>query len=173
MPDSDFHDPRLVRMADFLASIGIEMKAAVVTETTQFPGVLIDRGRLVVEESKIRAPGDVLHEAAHIALAPPARRPLDHGVLTGATGGEELTAIAWSWAALLKIGLAPEDIFHAGSYRNGFSSVVLEEGAKGNYIGFPLLLTWGMAYDEKYATLKGVPPFPHMVKWMRGEPPYW
>jgi hypothetical protein len=93
---SMFRDPRLSRMAAFLGSIGIEMRAGTIDVPALFPGSLISGGSLIVDESILVAPGDALHEAAHIALAPPERRSADVGVLEGATGGEEITTIAWS-----------------------------------------------------------------------------
>ncbi len=92
-----FRDPRLSRMAAFLGSIGIEMRAGTIDVPTLFPGSLISRGSLVVDESVLVAPGDALHEAAHIALSPPERRSDDFGFIEGEMGGEELTTISWSW----------------------------------------------------------------------------
>jgi hypothetical protein len=163
-----FRDPRLSRMAAFLGSIGIEMRAGTIEVPTLFPGSLISRGSLVVDESLLYAPGDALHEAAHVALAPPRRRFADEGLLKGATGGEELTTIAWSWAALLELGLSPEDVFHGKAYKRGDSEMIIENARRGVYIGFPLLQAWEMAFDERNARLRRVKPFPHMVKWLRG-----
>ena len=61
-------------MAEFLASIGIEMRAGVVDVPTIFPGSLIDQGSLVIDGDNLVAPGDALHEAAHIALVPVPRK---------------------------------------------------------------------------------------------------
>ncbi|HYI12476.1 MAG TPA: hypothetical protein VEK57_25710 [Thermoanaerobaculia bacterium] len=94
-------------MAAFLHSIGIPMEAGTVDVPTIFPGSLIARGALVIDEAKLVAPGDALHAAAHIALAPPERRGSDFAFLDGADDGEELTTIAWCWAASLEIGLLP------------------------------------------------------------------
>lgn len=163
-----FRDPRLSRMAEFLGAIGIEMRAGTIDVPTLFPGSLISRGSLVIDESRLVAPGDALHEAAHIALSPPERRSLDTGYLKGATGGEELATISWSWAALLELDIRPEDIFHGTAYKRGDSAMIIESARRGVYIGFPLLQAWGMAYDEQNARLRGVRPFPHMVKWVRG-----
>jgi len=164
---STFSDPRLSRMSWFLASIGIEMRPGQVEVETLFPGSLISHGSLVVDETKLIAPGDALHEAAHIALAPPERRSSDFAFLEDATGGEEVTTIAWSWAALLELDIQPEDIFHGTAYKDGGSSTILDCARRGIYIGFPLLQAWEMAFDEPNALLRGVKPFPHMVKWIR------
>ncbi len=162
-----FRDPRLARMATFLASIGIEMRAGSIDVPTLFPGSLVSRGSLVIDESLLVAPGDALHEAAHIALAPPERRSTDFGYINKATGGEELTTIAWSWAALLKLEIEPEDVFHGTAYKRGDSGMIIESARRGIYIGFPLLQVWSMAFDEQNALIRGVQPFPHMVKWIR------
>jgi hypothetical protein len=166
--ESLFRDPRLARMSVFLGSIGIEMRAAAIDVPTLFPGSLISRGSLVVDESKLVAPGDALHEAAHIALAPPERRGADFAFLDEADKGEELTTIAWSWAALLELDIQPEDIFHGTAYKRGDSTMIIDCARRGIYIGFPLLQAWEMAFDEQNARLRGVEPFPHMVKWIRG-----
>ena len=163
-----FRDPRLARMADFLGSVGIEMRPGKIDVETLFPGSLISRGSLVVDESILIAPGDALHEAAHIALSPPERRSHDFALIEGDVGGEELTAISWCWAALLKLDLPPEDVFHETSYVRGDAAMIIDNARRGVYIGFPLLQAWGMAFDEPNARARGVKPFPHMVKWMRG-----
>jgi hypothetical protein len=162
-----FRDPRLSRMSTFLGSIGIEMRAGTIDTPTLFPGTLISSGSLVVDESILVAPGDALHEAAHIALAPPGRRSADVGLIAAATGGEELTTIAWSWAALLELDLTPEEVFHGTAYKGGDSSNIIDCARRRIYIGFPLLQAWQMAFDEPNARLRGVKPFPHMVKWVR------
>jgi hypothetical protein len=162
-----FVDPRLNRMAAFLAAIGIEMRSGGADVATLFPGSLIDHGALVIDEARLAAPGDALHEAAHIALAPPSRRRRDLAFLDDADGGEELTTIAWCWAASLEIRIEPEDIFHSTAYKNGDSDTIIASARREIYIGFPLLQTWGMAFDKQNAALRGVPPFPHMVQWLR------
>jgi hypothetical protein len=162
-----FRDPRLSRMAAFLGSIGIEMRPGKIEVETLFPGSLISHGSLVIDEAKLIAPGDALHEAAHIALAPPERRADDFAFLEDADGGEEVTTIAWSWAALLELKIQPEDIFHGTAYKDGGSSTILDCGRRGIYIGFPLLQAWEMAFDPPNALSRGVKPFPHMVKWIR------
>ncbi len=154
-------------MAEFLRSIGIDMRAGDVDVPTLFPGSLVSRGSLVIDESRLVAPGDALHEAAHIAIAPPERRFHDFAFLDDATGGEELTTIAWCWAALLQMEIAPEDIFHGTAYKGGDSDMIIDAARRGIYIGFPLLQAWEMAFDQENAARRGVEPFPHMVKWLR------
>jgi hypothetical protein len=154
-------------MAAFLDSIGIEMRPGTSDVPTLFAGSLISNGSLVVDESRLIAPGDALHEAAHIALAPPERRSDDFAFIEGDMGGEEMTTIAWCWAALLELEIAPEDIFHDTAYKRGDSVTIIDCARRGIYIGLPLLQVWGMAFDEHNALSRGVQPFPHMVKWVR------
>jgi hypothetical protein len=45
--------------------------------------------------------------------------------------------------------------------------MIIDNARRGIYLGFPLLQAWGLALDEKNALLRGVKPFPHMVKWVR------
>jgi len=155
-------------MARFLASIGIEMRSGTVEVETLFSGSLIQDGSLIIEEPILVAPGDALHEAAHIALSPSERRANVSGFLNDADDGEELAAIAWCWAALVKLEIAPEDIFHPTAYKRGADSqTIIDAARRGVYIGLPLLQHWGMTFDEKNALERGVEPFPHMVKWVR------
>ena len=162
-----FRDRRLARMASFLGSIGIEMRAGAVDVPTLFQGSLVSHGSLIIDESVLVAPGDALHEAAHIALAPPERRQADFAFIENADDGEEITTISWCWAALLELNIAAEDIFHPTAYKRGDSTMIIDNARRGVYIGFPLLQAWGMAFDEKNALLRGVEPFPHMMKWVR------
>jgi hypothetical protein len=161
-----FRDPRLSRMAAFLDSVGIEMRAGAIAVPTLFPGSLLSYGSLVIDEAVLIAPGDALHEAAHIALAPPERRLSDFGFVEEASG-EELTTIAWCWAALLELDLQPEDVFHDSAYQRGDSPMIIDCARRGIYIGFPLLQTWEMAFDQENARRRNVKPFPHMMKWVR------
>jgi hypothetical protein len=165
---SSFRDPVLSRMATFLGGMGIDMRPGVINEESLFRGSLISHGSLIIDESLLYAPGDALHEAAHIALAPPERRWSDSGYLKGADKGEELATIAWSWAALLELDLSPSEIFHDKAYKRGDSTMIIDCAGRGIYIGLPLLQAWEMAFDERNASLRGVKPFPHMVKWLRG-----
>jgi len=98
---------------------------------------------------------------AHCAR-PPERRTSDFAFLNDADGGEEIATIAWCWAAIFKLGLQPEDVFHGTAYPRGDSPTVINAGKSGNFIGFPLLQVWGMAYDEPKRRLRDVDPFPHM-----------
>ena len=161
-----FRDVRLRKTVRFLRAIPIPVIAREIETPTVFPGHLISHGTLIVDESKLLAIGDTLHEAAHIALAPPERRS-SYSAFLAADGGEELTTIAWCYAAAVAVGLELEDVFHSTAYPRGDSPTIIAAWNAGNSIGFPLLQVWGMAFDERHAAIRGVDPFPHMVRWLR------
>lgn len=162
-----FADPVTQRIVDFIREIGIEVRAGELTEPTFLPGILIDRGAIVIDESKLSYPGDLLHEAGHIAVAPPEARK-DQFNSAGHDEAEEMMAIGWSWAASVHIGLDPKILFHEAGYRGGSASLI-ENFQEKRYFGVPMLQWVGLTYDEKQAPLHGVEPYPHMIAWMRGE----
>lgn len=162
-----FDNPVTQRIVEFLAGIGFEVRREEVHEPTFLPGIMIDRGALVIDEEKLSYPGDLLHEAGHIAVVPPSRRR-DLVIHAGDDGGEEMMAIAWSYAAAVHMGLDMTILFHEGGYR-GWSSGIIDNFAAGRYSGVPTLQWIGLTYDEKWAAERGVPPFPHMIAWFREE----
>ena len=63
--------PILDQMYAFLAEIGIPVSETTLSQSTFVPGILIDQGRLLVDPAKLLYPGDLLHEAGHIAVTLP------------------------------------------------------------------------------------------------------
>src|SRR5690242_11927205 len=88
----------LRRIVAFIKSIGIDVDEGAMTRKTLVPGIDIVRGALIIDEDAMCMPADLLHEAAHIALTLPDRRSLLDGIMN-TTPAEELSAIAWTWAA--------------------------------------------------------------------------
>ncbi len=159
-------------ICNFLQEIGIKVHKGPVNEETFLPGILIKHGELVIDESKLKYPGDILHEAGHIAVMTPEERKLSYGNVGQPADaqkalGEEIMAICWSYAALSKLGLPIQCVFHEDGYK-GASDWLIEEYERGNYIGVATLQWTGMCYDAKNAEAKNTQPFPHMVKWIRG-----
>jgi hypothetical protein len=95
--DQAFSLPDLARIAKHLTEIGIPVRPASLGDDDQLPGVRIEHGSLLVDESKLLYPGDVVHEAAHIAVMPPSVRAQVVGALPHEPG-EEMAALAWSYA---------------------------------------------------------------------------
>src|SRR5689334_9369869 len=111
-----FANPITARIVSFLESIGLEVISCTLPEPGFLPGVLIDRGRMLIDEAALRHPGDLLHEAGHLAMMTAAERTeRRHNV--GKDEGEEMGAISWSYAALVHLELDPAVVFHSEGYR--------------------------------------------------------
>src|SRR5687768_15343073 len=63
----DLTNPITLTIAQFLTGIGIEVVPAELDDDCLLPGIQVDRGRLLVDESRLAFPGDLLHEAGHLA----------------------------------------------------------------------------------------------------------
>lgn len=162
--ETEFHNQTTCVIVAFLRRIGIEVSAEPLDAQTVLPGIEPRGGTLVVDETKLRYPGDLLHEAGHLAVVPPERR----GRMTGSVGQkayEEMSAIAWSYAAAVHLALDPTVVFHAEGYRGGSQSLI-ENFSAGRYVGVPVLEWLGLTVGEKAAAERGVAPYPRMLKWM-------
>ncbi len=158
-----FSDPLVTKLADFVRSIGIPVEACPLEGKTRFPGLDIRSGAVFVDESRLIHPGNILHEAGHIAVHDPARRS---DPAFSPRKGEELSALAWSYAAATHLGLSSDLVFYPGSYSDWSTSLV-ENFAEGRYIGVPLLQMYGMTVEPRLAADRGVDPYPHMIRWVR------
>lgn len=158
-------NPLTRRIVDFLAAIGLPVYAGRLTGDTFLPGILLDRGSLRLDEARLAYPGDLLHEAGHLAVMPPDRRRAVHAD-AGKDAAEEMMAIAWSYAALVHLRLDPAVVFHPAGYRGG-SQALLENFAARRYIAVPMLQWLGMAADDRRAAELGVAPYPWMIRWLR------
>ncbi|HEX8084893.1 MAG TPA: hypothetical protein VF529_11445 [Solirubrobacteraceae bacterium] len=148
------------RVIAFLREIGIRAEPAELGDETFLPGIAVERGGLLYDEARLTWPGDLLHEAAHIAVAPPDARPLMSGevAVPGVDMGMlEKAAVAWSYAAALHIGIDPAAVFHEGGYR-GKSEGLLRTFGFGVYPGLNLLVDAGLTTVEL---------FPRMARWLR------
>jgi hypothetical protein len=158
-----FADPLTERLVAFVRGIGIEVRAATLPDKTFLPGLDVRHGAILVDEARLAYPGDILHEAGHLAVTDPAER---HAPKLSPDGGDELTSIAWSYAALRHLKLDPAIVFHDRGYKGG-AAALIENFTAGNYIGLPLLQFYGMAVEPKGAAASGVEPYPHMLRWLR------
>lgn len=160
----DLNQDPTEKIVAFLAEIGIEVIRTEIHEQTFLPGIMARRGAILIDESKLLYPGDLLHEAGHLAVISSEKRKRAEGNM-GKNGGEEMMAIAWSYAALVHLELEPSVVFHDGGYR-GWSKAFIENFTNRRYLGVPMLQWIGLTFDEKQAPLNGVEPYPHMMKWM-------
>ena len=67
------------KIISFLIDIGIEVRVEAPAEPTVLPGIDVQHGALVFDEAQLKYPGDLLHEAGHIAVVTPERRKRLHG----------------------------------------------------------------------------------------------
>jgi hypothetical protein len=160
-----FRDPLTNRIVDFLRSIGLTVRAGELPHPTVLPGILVENGVLVIDEAKLLFPGDLLHEAGHLAVVPPTRRASMHHDV-GSDGAEEMMAIAWSYAAALHAGIDPAMVLHAGGYRRG-GAAILQAFNDGRGFGIPMLQWVGMTFERPRAREHGADAFPHMRCWLR------
>ena len=164
-----FTQPLTRQIVDFLTSIGLTVAAAELREPTFLPGLTISHGVLLVDEPRLLHPGDILHEAGHLALFPSAERPAVTAPLE-ADPGFEMAAIAWSYAAARAIGVPIEILFHPAGYKGGAQSLI-ENFSAGHYVGVPLLEWAGMTLTGQRSRAAGVAPYPAMQRWLRPSPP--
>jgi hypothetical protein len=157
------------KIAGFLNEIGIEVVAQPLPDETFLPGILVQNGRLHVDETKLIYPGDLLHEAGHLAVAPSHVRHQLSGevVIPGADMNlVEVQATAWAYAALTHLELEPKVLFHEGGYRGKSESLIRTYGF-GVYPGANLLENLGMTLTKRKADDAGVQAYPRMLKWLR------
>lgn len=163
MIDND-KETLLDRIIQFLLSIGFQVREVEISQRTFVPGIAIDQGTLLIEKSKLLYPGDLLHEAGHLAVMPAERRMRVQGD-AGKKAAEEMMAIAWSYAAAVHLGLEPSVVFHEEGYKGGSGSLI-DNFTNGRYIAVPMLQWIGLTADEQRAKEMGIKPYPHMIKWV-------
>ena len=153
----------------FLKEIGISIILAKTDGEDFLPGLSIRRGHLIIDKENLLYPGDILHEAAHIAVVPAAERNTLDAVTIAARPqreAEEMCAITWSYAAAMHLGLPAEFVFHDGGYKGGGNNLA-ENFKEGRFIGLPMLQWIGLTADAKNAASLNVMPYPGMLKWLR------
>jgi hypothetical protein len=152
-----FGDPLTDTIAGFLNEIGIDVTQGELGDDCFLPGIEVVDGGLRVDPRRLRHPGDVLHEAGHLAVLPADGRETFEDPAVGIER-LEVRAIAWSYAAALHLGLDPAVVFHEGGYR-GKSNALLLGFACGVYPGAADLVELGMTDTGMY---------PRMRTWVRG-----
>ena len=164
--DQQYLEPIL----QFLEKVNIPYKLKSVNAKMFLPGILIKKGTIIIDKEKLKFPGDVLHEAGHIALAPADVRsklnsPIDTQLDFDAATHEMMT-LAWSYAAAIDSGTPFDVLFHPEGYK-GQNDSISWGFQSGQYIGLPMLQWFGMTYDANNAAKNNVKPFPHMIQWLR------
>lgn len=159
----------LGQIEHFLNTIGIGLHPCDLPDDTFLPGLELHRSGILVDYARLKYPGDILHEAGHLAVTPASQRAAvgtDQLILPWPTDGEEIGAVLWSFAAARHLGLALDVVFHPHGYKDD-SAWLIETFESGNYIGLPFLEWAGLTLGAPRAHMAGVPAFPHMLRWLR------
>ena len=158
----------LSKCIPFLNSIGIETVFRKIEKTVFLPGLLIENGGIIIDRDALLYPGDILHEAGHIAVVPGAERAMmnNQSILASKNREtEEMMAIAWSYAACIHLDIDPLIVFHEKGYKGSGDNIV-ENFKTGNYFG-ATSLQWCNMTTEPGNAKQGDDVYPVMKKWMR------
>ncbi|MES2795550.1 MAG: hypothetical protein V4683_06280 [Bacteroidota bacterium] len=157
------------KAVEFLIKIGIPVRFESLDKPTFLPGLFIDKGTIILDLEKLKYPGDLLHEAGHIAIVPAAERlSISEAdiALRKDRESEEMMAIAWSYAVCVEIDINPSFIFHDEGYNKGGSSIAANFKEE-RYFGVPMLQWVGMALEKSQALILDKPAYPKMLQWLR------
>lgn len=157
------------QITSFLNGIGIVTMPGVVPSDSFLPGIRVTNGTLVYDPASLTWPGDLLHEAAHIAIAPAALRgSLSDGVElpSSVPHASEAEATAWAFAAVRHLQLETSVLFHEGGYR-GASPSLIRTFELGVYPGAFGLAQAGLTHVGPEARRQGLPVYPAMARWLR------
>lgn len=154
------------KILQFLDQIGIQVLETELPDDCFLPGLAIEKNAILMDSKRMKYPGDLLHEAGHLAVTDEKLR-----VLIGTSDmdpawpsdGDELAAILWSYAALKHLNLEPQIVFHPQGYKNE-ADWLIQQFENENYIGLYLLEWMGFCHASEK---EGVLPYPNMLKWLR------
>lgn len=173
----------------FLTHIGVSVHKGRLAPDSFLPGVAVRAGGLVVDPDLLGSPGDILHEAGHVAVTPSRLRPHLNGDIDACAAAliedpdmgvsedeakiirhTETAAIAWSYAAALASGIAPESVFWGEGYggkQGGAPQAVMFQVAQGFFPGIQALSHEGFCTaPPPFGDMSDPTPFPHMKRWL-------
>lgn len=155
------YDQNILKIiVDFLNSIDIKVQEVELNMNTFLPGLSIHGNTILLDTKKLKYPGDLLHEAGHIAVTDENMRPLI-GIKDfeekWPTPGDEIATILWSYAASHHLNIDLTVVFHPNGYKNE-SEWLIEQFNNKNYLGLPLLEWMSLCKKEDFPTMK---------KWLR------
>lgn len=164
------HSTELSKILSFLEETGIPFQfRSIPPEDCFLPGLLIENGAIIIDEKNLKYPGDILHEAAHLAVIPAAERARLNGKEIGSrpqNAAEEMMAIAWSYAACVYLSIDPYFVFHNEGYQGGGHQLA-DNFKEGRYFGTPMLQWVGLTAEKARANELGINPYPSMIRWLR------
>jgi hypothetical protein len=153
---------------EFLEKIGIPVHIKDLPEGTFLPGIRIENGSLAVDLGKLAYPGDMLHEAGHIAVMAPSRRK-EIFADAGADMGEEIAAQAWSYAAAKASSVPAEVVFHENGYKGAANWMKNHYEGEECFAGLPLLAWYRLTDLPNRQEPSGNTDhtYPNMKAWLR------
>ena len=157
----------LDRILAFLQAIGLPLvEVDLSADGTFLPGMALRNGGLAYDPVHLRHPGDLLHEAGHLAVLPPEIRAKAGAEDLMGAPATEVAAIAWSVAASMHLKLPLDVVFHEEGYRGHHRALAMSY-ALGVYPGLPGLESAGLAVGPEGGARLGVAPYPSMIRWLR------
>jgi hypothetical protein len=146
--------------------VGLTVIEESLSGETFLPGLTLRGAALVYDPNRLRYPGDLLHEAGHLAVIPSAvRESSDPQLIQQALDDAEVAAIAWSYAAACYLGLPIALLFHADGYKGRSESLQLSF-SMGIFPGLPQLEALGLSVSPRNAAALNVAPYPAMQRWI-------
>lgn len=163
-----YDEEMLERILHFLDEIGFEIIEKQLGDSCFLPGLYPKGKGIILDRSRLKYPGDLLHEAGHIAVTEEHVRPLigtNKMTEKWPRPGDEPGAILWSYAAVCYLKIPADVVFHPAGYKND-SQWLIEQFESGNYIGLPLLVWMGFCNNKPDDGQRNGT-FPNMLKWFR------
>lgn len=159
----------LEKCLEFLNSVGIKIIVKKIEGSSFLPGLSIEGGCIVIDKESLKYPGDILHQAGHVAIVPAAERAMLNAAAIQERPNreaEEMMAIAWSYAATVHLNIDPYFVFHNNGYLAGGRNIA-DNFKNKRYFAVPMLQWIGLTAEEKTGAALNVHPYPHMLKWLR------
>ncbi|WP_375549658.1 hypothetical protein ABWI01_04565 [Oceanicaulis alexandrii] len=183
------HPEALAPIERFLGQIGLPLTRAQLPSDSFLPGVAVRQGALEIDLDQLGSPGDILHEAGHLAVTPARLRGRLDGDIDACAAAlisdpdlkvseaeanilrrTEALAIAWSYAAALEAGMSPECVFWEQGYggqHGGSPHLVMMQVAQGLFPGVLGLAQSGFcAAPPPFGDPSELAPFPKMRRWL-------
>lgn len=175
----------LERIDAFLTNLGFRLVRKSVRQKTAVPGIHINTGMtLEIDLTRLLSPGDIFHEAGHVAIVPSLFRAKAKGDIEKSLHplyerycklhqfmmcykedpigraiiqASEVEAQAWSYAAAVAAAIPPESVFHAQAY-NGGGETILAMMSIGRHYG---------VHGLQAAKMTTVKTYPTMLRWLQ------
>ncbi|MBL4707706.1 MAG: hypothetical protein JKY48_04625, partial [Flavobacteriales bacterium] len=109
------------KILSFLANINVNVVEKELNGDCFLPGLALQEGVVLLDRKKLKYPGDLLHEAGHLAVTPEEERKwigTDKMDISWPSDGDEIAAVLWSYAALRHLEIPAKVVFHPNGYKN-------------------------------------------------------